>query len=207
MYPNHLTSEAALVSENLVFNQYWTDREAYTSTILPFTRNAVCGMDFGPLFFNKRFSKDQTGGTIRKTTDAFQLATMVIYQSAIQHTGITPNNLNEQPDYVLDFVKTVPTVWDETRFIDGYPGRYFIVARRHGNSWYIAGSNAEEQPKQLTLSLPWLAGQELAVIYDKEDRTAGFKTVTVDKKGRLRVEMQALGGIVMNSPTPVQPLY
>jgi len=199
MYPNHMTSEAALVSENLVFNQHFTDREAYSATILPFTRNAVSGMDFGPVFFNKRYSKDQKNGTIRKTTDAFQVASSVIYQSAVQHMGITPNNLNEQPEYVLDFVKTVPTVWDETRFIDGYPGKYFVVARRYGNKWYIAGSNAEDQPKKLTLSLPWLTGQELSVIYDNEDRTAGFKTATVNKKGQLVIEMQALGGITITT--------
>jgi len=199
MYPNHMTSEAALVSENLIFNQYWTDREAYSSAILPFTRNAVCGMDFGPVFFNKRLSKDQKDGTIRKTTDAFQLATMVIYQSATQHLGVTPNNLDELPEYVLDYLRKVPTVWDETRFIDGYPGKYFVVARRYGNKWYIAGSNAEEQPKKLTLSLPWLSGQELAVIYDNADRTAGFKTVTLNKKGELVIEMQALGGITITT--------
>lgn len=197
MYPNHMTSEAALVSENLIFSQYWTDKEAYSSAILPFTRNAVCGMDFGPVFFNKRLTKDQKGGTIRKTTDAFQLATMVLYQSATQHLGVTPNNLDELPNYVLDFLRMVPTVWDETRFIDGYPGKYFVVARRYGNRWYIAGSNAEEQTKKLTLSLPWLTGQEVAVIYDNEDRTAGLKTATVNKKGQLVIEMQPLGGVAI----------
>jgi hypothetical protein len=199
MYPNHATSEAALVSENLIFNQYWTDREAYSSTILPFTRNAVCGMDFGPVFFNKRLSKEQKDGTIRKTTDAFQVATMVIYQSGIQHTGITPNNLNEQPGYVLDCLREMPAVWDETRFVDGYPGRYFVVARRAGNRWYIAGSNAEGQPKKLTLSLPWLAGQEVDVIYDKDDRTAGLKTIKADRKGRIDIGMQPLGGVLIRS--------
>lgn len=195
MYPNHMSTEAALVSENLVFSQYHLDREAYSSTMLPFTRNAVSNMDFGPVFFNKRYSKDQKGGTIRKTTDAFQVATSVIYQSATQHFGMTPNNLDEQPEYVLDFMRKVPTVWDETRFIDGYPGKYFVVARRYGNKWYIAGSNAEGENKKLTLSLPWLTGQELSVIYDNEERTAGFKTMKVDKKGQLVIEMKSLGGV------------
>lgn len=199
MYPNHMTSEAALVSENLVFNQYFTDKEAYSATILPFTRNAVSGMDFGPVFFNQRFSKDQEKGTIRKTTDAFQVASAVIYQSAIQHMGITPNNLNEQPGYVLDFIKTVPTVWDETRFIDGYPGKYFVVARRYGSKWYIAGANAEAAGKKLTLSLPWLTGQEVDIIYDKADRTAGFKTASVNKKGQLVIEMESQGGITITT--------
>lgn len=199
MYPNFMTGESALVSENLIFNQYFTDREAYSATILPFTRNAVSAMDFGPVFFNKRLSKEQKNGTIRKTTDAFQVASIIIYQSPTQHMGITPNNLDEQPHYVMDFIREVPTVWDETRFIDGYPGKYFVVARRYGNRWYIAGSNAETQPKKLTLSLPWLTGQELALIYDKDDRTAGLQTTKVNKKGELTIEMKNDGGFVIVS--------
>uniref|UniRef100_UPI0005C829FA glycoside hydrolase family 97 catalytic domain-containing protein n=1 Tax=Bacteroides intestinalis TaxID=329854 RepID=UPI0005C829FA len=124
MYPNHMSSEAALVSENLVFGQYHADKEAQRSTLYPFIRNAVSAMDFGGVFFNKHFSKDGVNGTLRKTTDAFQIATSVLYQSGIQHFGITPNNLTEQPEFILDFMKKVPTVWDETRFIDGYPGKY-----------------------------------------------------------------------------------
>jgi hypothetical protein len=199
IYPNHLSSEAALVSENLVFNQYFADREAYTSTMLPFIRNAVSAMDFGPVFFNKRFSKTSLNGNIRKTTDAFQLATSVIYQSPVQHFGITPNNREEQPDYVLNFMKTVPTVWDETRFIDGYPGKYCVIARRYGNKWYIAAVNAEGHSGKLTLSLPWLAGKEVTVIYDKKDRTAGIRTATVAKKGTFDVDMESLGGIMIYS--------
>ncbi len=109
MYPNHMGSEAALVSENLVFSQDFANKEAYTSTMLPFTRNAVSAMDFGPVFFNKRFSKQADKGTIRKTTDAFQLATSILYQSPVQHFGITPNNLQEQPEYVINFMKKIPT--------------------------------------------------------------------------------------------------
>lgn len=133
-----MSSEAALVSENLVFGQYHADKEAQRSTLYPFIRNAVSAMDFGGVFFNKHFSKDGVSGTLRKTTDAFQIATSVLYQSGIQHFGITPNNLTEQPEFILDFMKKVPTVWDETRFIDGYPGKYCAVARRYGNQWYIA---------------------------------------------------------------------
>lgn len=197
MYPNHMSSEAALVSENLVFNQYYTDKEAYSATILPFTRNAVSAMDFGPVFFNKRFSKDQTSGTIRKTTDAFEVATSILYQSPIQHFGITPNNLEEQPDYILNFMKKVPTVWDETRFIDGYPGQYCIIARRYGDKWYIAAANAGKEHRALTLSLPWLKGESLSIIYDKKDRTAGERNIMVNKKGTLKIDLLGEGGCVI----------
>lgn len=197
MYPNHMSSEAALVSENLVFGQYHADKEAQRSTLYPFIRNAVSAMDFGGVFFNKHFSKDGVSGTLRKTTDAFQIATSVLYQSGIQHFGITPNNLTEQPEFILDFMKKVPTVWDETRFIDGYPGKYCVVARRYGNQWYIAATNATGQPMKQNLSLLWLTNQQVSIIHDNEVRTAGLSQGTVNKKGILTIEMQPMGGAMI----------
>ena len=197
MYPNHMSSEAALVSENLVFGQYHADKEAQRSTLYPFIRNAVSAMDFGGVFFNKHFSKDGVNGTLRKTTDAFQIATSVLYQSGIQHFGITPNNLTEQPEFILDFMKKVPTVWDETRFIDGYPGKYCVIARRYGNQWYIAATNATEQPMKLNLSLPWLTNQQVSIIHDNEARTASLSQGAVNKKGILTIEMQPMGGAMI----------
>lgn len=199
MYPNHMGSEAALVSENLVFSQDFANKEAYTSTMLPFTRNAVSAMDFGPVFFNKRFSKQADKGTIRKTTDAFQLATSILYQSPVQHFGITPNNIQEQPEYVINFMKKIPTTWDETRFIDGYPGKYCVMARRFGSKWYIGATNASNSLQSYTLSLPWLTGKEVTVLFDNKDRSVGFKTVKIDKKGLLKIELENLGGCVIYS--------
>lgn len=199
MYPNHMGSEAALVSENLVFSQDFANKEAYTSTMLPFTRNAVSAMDFGPVFFNKRFSKQADKGTIRKTTDAFQLATSILYQSPVQHFGITPNNIQEQPEYVINFMKKIPTTWDETRFIDGYPGKYCVMAHRFGSKWYIGATNASNSLQSYTLSLPWLTGKEVTVLFDHKDRSVGFKTAKIDKKGLLKIELENLGGCVIYS--------
>src|SRR5690606_30024319 len=106
------------------------DREAFNSTIYPFTRNAVAAMDYGPLILNRRFHREPDQGNIRRTTDVFQLATTVLFQSPIQHFGLTPNNLDEQPAFVIDFLKHVPAGWDEVRFLDGYPGKYIALARR-----------------------------------------------------------------------------
>lgn len=197
MYPNHFSSEASLVSENLVFSQRFADAEAQRSTILPFTRNAVSVMDFGPVFFNKRFGKTNDTGNVRRTTDAFQIATSILYQSPIQFFGITPNNLTEQPNFVIDFMKNVPVTWDETKLIDGYPGKFVILARRHGDKWFIVGTNAGSQAKELKLALPWLVGKQVKILYDKDDRSAGLRELTVDKKGNLTVKMQSLGGAVI----------
>jgi len=197
MYPNFVTSEAVLASENLIFRQESCDAHAHYATILPFTRNAVGAMDFAPVFFNQRLSRTQEGGTTRRTTDAFELATGILYFSPIQHFGLTPNNLQEQPDYVLDLIREMPSVWEETVFIDGAPGKYVVLARRKAQKWYIAAVNGEKDVKELTINLPMLSGQEVSCIGDNEDRTAFKKQVKIDKKGTLKIKLLAEGGAVL----------
>ena len=198
MYPNFVTSEAVLASENLIFNQMHTDLHAYNATILPFTRNAIGAMDFAPVFFNKRLAKDQENhGNYRKTTDAFEVATSVLYFSPVQHFGITPNNLEEQPEHVLDFIRKVPSTWDETVFIDGYPGKEIVLARRKGEKWYVVAVNGEKEQKELTVSLPMLAGKEVNLLFDKEDRTAGMKKLKVNKQGKVKLSLLPEGGAVI----------
>ncbi len=158
MYPNYVGSEAVLASENMVFGQRFCDAAAFNATLHPFIRNAVGCMEFGGCFMNRRLARDNKGGTVRRTTDCMELATCVLFQNPIQCFAITPENLKPEaeggaPAVSMDFLRGVPTTWDETRFIDGYPGRYAVLARRHGDTWYIAGVNAEKTPKKLTLDL------------------------------------------------------
>ena len=199
MYPNYVTSEAVRASENLIFTQYALDKHAYYSTILPFTRNPVGAMDFAPVFLNKRLSRDQRGGTVRKTTDAFELATAVLYFSPIQHFGLTPNNLDEQPEFVLDFLREVPTVWDETVYVGGGPGDYAAIARRKGDQWYLAVTNGEQKEKILELELPMFKDTEATLIYDAKDKTAAQKTVKIKKNGKLKIEVLGEGGALLIS--------
>jgi hypothetical protein len=199
MYPNYMTSEAITASENLVFTQDFADIESINSTIFSFVRNSVAPMDYGPVFLNKRFSGDPEKGNIRRTTDAFQLATAVIFQSPIQHFGITPNNLEEQPVYVIDFLKQVPTAWDEIRFIDGYPGKYVIFARRAGDRWYIGATHSGLEKREFSIHLPWLKGKELELYYDQPDRSAGYKKVSADAEGNITLSLEPQGGTVLVS--------
>lgn len=199
MYPNYVTSEAVRASENLIFTQYALDKHAYYSTILPFTRNPVGAMDFAPVFLNKRLSRDQKGGTVRKTTDAFELATAVLYFSPIQHFGLTPNNLDEQPEFVLDFLRAVPTVWDETVYVGGEPGDYAAIARRKGDTWYLAVTNGEQEKKTLELDLPMFKNAEATLIYDAKDKTAAQKTVKVKSSGKLKIDVLGEGGALLIS--------
>lgn len=191
MYPNWVSSEAVLASENLVFQQSFCDNYPQTATIYPFTRNAVAPMDFGPVFLNKRLSRTQQKGSIRRTTDAFEMATAVLFFSPVQHWGLTPDNLAGEPEYLLDFIRNVPTTWDETRLIDGYPGKYCVIARRKGSKWYVAAVNGEPQEKTLTIQLPMLANKEVSVIKDGEGQSSVLQkqkigtsvTITLKKAG------------------------
>ena len=148
MYPNYVASEAVLASENLHFGQGACDAEAFNACIHPFIRNTVGSMDFGGSTLNKHYNKDNQHGTTRKTSDVFALAVAVLFQSSVQHFAMAPNNLEDAPAWAVDFMKQVPTTWDETRFIDGYPGKYCIMARRAGTKWYVVGITSDGTPLQ-----------------------------------------------------------
>jgi hypothetical protein len=149
MYPNYAGSEAVRASENLIFGQYECDQEAQAATLHPFIRNAVGSMEFGGCFFNKRLSRSNQHGTIRRTTDAFQIAISVLYQNPVQNFAITPNNLTDAPEVCIDFMKEVPVLWDETRYVSGCPGESAVIARRSGRTWHVAAVNAIDKPLEI----------------------------------------------------------
>ena len=198
MYPNYVGSEAVLASENLVFDQHFDDLEAFNACLHPFIRNTVGCMEFGGTFLNKRYNRTNDGGTTRRTTDVFQLATAVLFQNPIQNFAITPNNLTDAPRLALDFLREVPTTWDETVFLDGYPGKYCVLARRHGDRWYIAGINAQKEPLKLKLKLPMLRkGDRVAFYSDTKNREPQLEQKTIQKPDETSVTIQPEGGIVL----------
>ena len=175
MYPNYVGSEAVLASENLVFNQHFCDEEAFNACLHPFIRNAVGCMEFGGTFLNKRLNRGNNGGTTRKTTDVFQLATAVLFQNPVQNYALAPNNLTDSPQVCLDFMRQVPTTWDETRFIEGYPGEYVVIARRHNDKWYIVGINAQKKALNLQLNLPMLLEGDNVIYYKDNEKMQPVK--------------------------------
>ena len=198
MYPNYAASEAVLASENLHFGQGACDAEAQNACIHPFIRNTVGSMDFGGSALNKFYNADNAHGTQRKTSDVFALATAVLFQSAVQHFALAPNNLTDAPSWAIDFMKKVPTTWDEVRFIDGYPGRYVILARRSGSKWYVVGINAETEPVTKTISLPMIGvGESMQVYSDNAELQGSVKTVSQNKKQQLSVVIPQNGGVVI----------
>lgn len=201
MYPNFAGSEAVLASENLIFSQHANDQEAFNATLHPFIRNSVASMDFGPVLLNKQHNQSNDGGNRRRTTEIFQLATAVLFQTPIQHFGMTPNNLQEYPQFVIDFMKEIPTLWDETLYIDGYPGKYVVLARRHANKWYMAAINAEKEVKKMDVTLPMLAGKSISLYSDKKDRSAQFNALKIKENGRIALTIEPGGGVIITNQT------
>ena len=199
MYPNFASAEAVLASENLYFSQGRCDTEAQQAAMHPFIRNTVASMDFGGSTLNKVYNPENDPskrGSVRRTSDVFALATAILFQSPVQHFAITPENLTDAPGWALDFMKQVPTRWDEVRFLDGYPGKYAILARRCGSRWYICGINADKKTLKVKLDLPMLSKGELTVYADDSSLKGSCRTETF-KGGAFTVEIPCNGGVVL----------
>ena len=203
MYPNYVASEAALASENVMFSEYHAQKEGFELTMHPFSRNALGSFDWGGVIMNRYMSRDNQSRHRRYTSDTFEMATGIVLQTSVNCVAMQPNNLTELPQHELDFLRRLPTTWDETRFIDGYPTRYVVLARRHGTQWYVAGLNGTDQPMTLTLDLPMMAGQTVQYYTDRPLRKgeafmqSQLRTLKVSKDGKAQVTIQPMGGIIL----------
>ena len=214
MYPNYVSSEAALASENVYFTDYHAKKEAFEMTMHPFSRNAVASFDWGGVMMNKYFSKDNKSRHQRFTSDIFEMATAITNQSSVNCICLYPNNLQDVPQWELDWLKNVPTDWEDTRFIAGYPTKYAVIARKAGNQngsgaalsagkWFVGGLNATDKPLALTLDLPMFAGKTVTYLTDQPKKkgekffTSVKKTLKVGKNGKAKVVIQPNGGIII----------
>lgn len=198
MYPNFVGSEAVLASEMLIFSQDVREKEAFYATLHPFIRNTVGSMEFGGVLLNKFLNRGNTKGQERLTTDVFQIATGILFQNPVQMFALTPNNLIDTDDFLIQFMKDIPTTWDETLHIDGYPGKHSVIARRSGDKWYIAGVNAMPNALDLELDLSMLKGKNVKVYNDNEKKEAVFSESKIAQDGKMKITMQPNGGFVIN---------
>ena len=98
----------------------------------------------------------------------------------------------------MDYLRQVPTTWDETLFIDGYPGKSVVMARRHGDKWYIAGVTASKEGQTFELSLPMLSKGDVVTVYsDGKDREPQMKQMKISNPGKVKVTALADGGFVI----------
>jgi alpha-glucosidase len=190
-YPNLMTMEAVKGFEMITFNQRDADVAPNHCAMLPFTRNAFDPMDFTPMVLYK------IPRIRRKTSSAFELALSVVFLSGVQHLAESPAGMTHVPEYVKDFLRQLPVYWEETKFIDGYPGKLAVVARRSGKKWYVSGINGENTAKTLELDLSFLAGKKGVFINDgSEDLSFQQETVPVSSNGKVTVSLKPNGGFV-----------
>jgi alpha-glucosidase len=187
-WPNLMTAEAVRGFEFTTFFQADQDAVARHAAMLPFTRNLFDPMDFTPMAF--------TGipNIERKTRNGFELAESVLFLSGIQHFAETPEGMATVPAYVKGFLQALPRSWDETRFVDGYPGRHVVIARRSGKAWYLAGLNADDGDKPLELDLSFMGKRSGVLIADGEGE--GEFSQSAIQGGKHRISIKAHGGFV-----------
>ncbi|HVS54100.1 MAG TPA: glycoside hydrolase family 97 catalytic domain-containing protein [Opitutaceae bacterium] len=195
-FPQLMTMEAIKGEEYVTFEQKNADEEPTHAAMLPFTRNVFDPMDFTPVALDRINDRVQ-----RRTTSAFELALSVVFTSGITHYAEIPAGLAKAPDYVREFLKHVPSVWDDVKFLDGFPGKFVALARRGDGRWYLAGINGEAEEKQLSLDLRELklrAGGAATLIRDGGEGNLSFREETpkISDAGRLDITLAPHGGFV-----------
>jgi alpha-glucosidase len=169
-WPNLMSMESVRGMEYNTFEQANTERGPSHAAMLPFTRNVFDPMDFTPVVL------DKLPHTERRSTAAFELATAVLFTSGIQHYAEIPAGMAKAPPYVREFLKKIPATWDDVKFIDGFPGEYVVLARRAGKTWYVAGINADSEPRRVKLDLPALGAKGQGSLITDGPDALGFKS-------------------------------
>ncbi|HLP08384.1 MAG TPA: glycoside hydrolase family 97 catalytic domain-containing protein [Opitutaceae bacterium] len=194
-YPHLMTMEAVRGFEFVTFEQANADQEPSHAAMLPFTRNVFDPMDFTPL------SLAPLSRIVRRTTPAFELALSVLFVSGVQHYVEIPEGMAEAPTYVREFLRAVPSVWEDSKFLDGYPGDYAVFARRAADRWYVAGINGAANAKTVALNLGVLAPSGRAtLIADGDGAPFRREEISWDPQHRPMIVLPAHGGFVLDFP-------
>lgn len=182
-YPHVVTFEAVRGAEYYLVSNGGKGVPPAHNCILPFTRNVLGSMDYTPVAFS---SKNRT------TTMAHELALSVIFESGWQ--GICDMPKSYLNSLAKPFLSQIHSTWDDTRFLDGYPGEYCCIARRKRDSWYIAGINAGES-RTVRLRLPKTTAKKVKVYTDLRDDLNSLGTVEYDLfNSQLEITMKKNGG-------------
>lgn len=186
-YPNLMSTEGVYGAEWYNNVPTFTDKAACHNATLPFTRNVIGPMDYTPCTFS-----DSQHPHI--TTNAHELALTILFESGLQHLADKPESYLAQPTEVQQFLSHLPSVWDETRLIDGYPGRFVIMARRNGNRWYVAGINGLDIPQNLSVPLDFLGRNKKITAF--EDCVDASWNIQTRKEVPQEIHLQPRGGFV-----------
>ncbi len=196
-YPHLMGMEAIRGEECYSFDRQYTQQAPVLNNIIPFTRNVVGPVDLTPVMF-----KDNVYPHL--TTYAHELAQAIVFECGWVHFADGAGPYRALPEAPKSLLKSVPAAWDDTKFIDGYPGRYTILARRSGDTWYIGAFNGEKTDRQAEVPLNFLNGKyEATIITDgTQRRTFETSTRTVNPSDTLELKMQPYGGFTIQlTPT------
>ncbi len=190
-FPNLVSMESIMGMEFVTFDQRNADKQPNHGAMLNYTRNVFSPMDFTPMCLVTIPNIE------RKTTNAYELATAILFQSGVQHYAERPEGMAIIPSEVKELIKEIPALWDESVFIDGYPGKLTVIARRSGNTWYIAGINGEDSNKNLSLDISFL-NIEKGIIYNEGNDPVSFNIseIAKDSSGKINLQIKANGGFV-----------
>jgi hypothetical protein len=193
-YPNLMSTEGVYGAEWYNNVPTFTNRAAAHNATLPFTRNVIGPMDYTPCAFS-----DSQHPHI--TSHAHELALTVLYESALQHLADRPESFLAQPQQVKDFLSDLPSVWDETKLLGGYPGEYAAMARRSGDTWYVAVINGSDEPRSVTLDWSRMKTKAKSgkVFADSGNADSPW-SISADAALPSKVDMQPRGGFVMVIP-------
>jgi hypothetical protein len=198
-YPNLMTMEAVPGEEQYLFSAPYPEAAPWQNTVFAFTRNAVGPMDYTPVAFTKtKFP--------HLTSNAHELALSVVFESGLQHFADRAGAFRSLPDGPKRFLKNVPAAWDETRFVDGDPGRLAVLARRNGSAWFVGGISGEKKAARLSVPLSFLpqGAYRIALIGDGGSPDSfSEKTAEVQSGDAVQVDVLPFGGFVMEI-TPVK---
>jgi len=188
-WPNLVSMESVRGEECYIFDPLFPELAPGNMTILPFTRNAVGPVDYTPCGFS-----DNTYAHL--TTYGFELSLPVLLESGILHYTDTPASARALPGFAYDFLKTIPVVWEDTKYLTGYPGKEVVIARKNGKSWYIAGINGENMEKELTIDLSPLGEipPEIELIVDGDGARDLQTAVLTPAEGKITIRLQPYGG-------------
>lgn len=199
MYPNFIGNEAVLASENLHFGDDFCRQESYNATLHPIIRNSVAAMDYGGVTFNDYFNtaNDTTiWGGHRVTSDVFQMAVAVLFQCPLNHLALYPRVTKDNEPWKLDFLKKVPTTWDDIKLIDAYPGKYLIMGRKKGDTWYIVAINAEKDPMKKSIHLPMLKS-DITMYSDDAKLNGQMKNIKTPKNNIFSISVPHDGAVIL----------
>jgi alpha-glucosidase len=197
-YPNLMSMEAVRGAENYGSDEAFAEGAPAQHTVLVFTRNVVGPMDYTPVLFSPSRPRraDQRAAPLRRTTFGHELALAVVFESGLQHFPDAVERYRSLPAEAQDVLRAVPVAWDETRLLDGEPGKLAVLLRRRGDVSYVAGINGEAVEKRFVVPAE-LAGQGEGLLIADGETATSFAIRRLAGGAAVEVRLRPHGGFVL----------